>query len=198
MFRWCASAVCMVSCEQGNEVRCRYVLTCGGLYSDRLSQISGCSREPRIVPFRGDYLVLKPEKHYLVKGNIYPVSLRNVTEFPWNPSSSLSRKQTDQPGGENNLLSGGKSHVISELISSNWLLGVDNSFNCCWFQFEDLIFHWMTFSNLWPCDPASLCVCTCVFSITILVRAESLHKTRRLISCFQTLFYVSAHAGAGD
>lgn len=58
---------------KGEEVRCRYVLTCGGLYSDRLSQISGCSREPRIVPFRGDYLVLKPEKHYLVKGNIYPV-----------------------------------------------------------------------------------------------------------------------------
>nr|XP_015824682.2 L-2-hydroxyglutarate dehydrogenase, mitochondrial [Nothobranchius furzeri] len=59
--------------KKGNEVRCRYVLTCGGLYSDRLSQISGCSREPRIVPFRGDYLVLKPEKRYLVKGNIYPV-----------------------------------------------------------------------------------------------------------------------------
>ncbi|XP_034050893.1 L-2-hydroxyglutarate dehydrogenase, mitochondrial [Thalassophryne amazonica] len=59
--------------EKGNEVRCRYVLTCGGLYSDRLSQISGCGREPRIVPFRGDYLILKPEKHYLVKGNIYPV-----------------------------------------------------------------------------------------------------------------------------
>ncbi|XP_077395158.1 L-2-hydroxyglutarate dehydrogenase, mitochondrial isoform X2 [Festucalex cinctus] len=59
--------------KKGTELRCRYVLTCGGLYSDRLSQISGCSREPRIVPFRGDYLVLKPEKHYLVKGNIYPV-----------------------------------------------------------------------------------------------------------------------------
>ncbi|KAG7466162.1 hypothetical protein MATL_G00161870 [Megalops atlanticus] len=59
--------------SKGEEVRCRFVLTCGGLYSDRLSQISGCSPEPRIVPFRGDYLVLKPEKHYLVKGNIYPV-----------------------------------------------------------------------------------------------------------------------------
>ncbi|KAG9336737.1 hypothetical protein JZ751_003085 [Albula glossodonta] len=59
--------------SKGDEVHCRYVLTCGGLYSDRLSQISGCSPEPRIVPFRGDYLVLKPEKHYLVKGNIYPV-----------------------------------------------------------------------------------------------------------------------------
>lgn len=59
--------------SKGKEVRCRYVLTCGGLYSDRLSQISGCSPDPRIVPFRGDYLVLKPEKHYLVRGNIYPV-----------------------------------------------------------------------------------------------------------------------------
>ncbi|XP_008397208.1 L-2-hydroxyglutarate dehydrogenase, mitochondrial [Poecilia reticulata] len=59
--------------KKGDEVRCRYVLTCGGLFSDRLSQISGCSPEPRIVPFRGDYLVLKPEKHYLVRGNIYPV-----------------------------------------------------------------------------------------------------------------------------
>ncbi|XP_012672571.2 L-2-hydroxyglutarate dehydrogenase, mitochondrial [Clupea harengus] len=59
--------------SKGDEVRCRYVLTCGGLYSDRLSQISGCSPEPRIVPFRGDYLVLKPEKRYLVKGNVYPV-----------------------------------------------------------------------------------------------------------------------------
>ncbi|XP_077123451.1 L-2-hydroxyglutarate dehydrogenase, mitochondrial isoform X1 [Ranitomeya variabilis] len=58
---------------QGEEVYCKYVLTCAGLFSDRVSQISGCSAEPRIVPFRGDYLVLKPEKCYLVKGNIYPV-----------------------------------------------------------------------------------------------------------------------------
>ncbi|KAL4656228.1 L-2-hydroxyglutarate dehydrogenase, mitochondrial [Arapaima gigas] len=59
--------------SKGEEVRCRYALTCGGLYSDRLSEMSGCSAEPRIVPFRGDYLVLKPEKRYLVRGNIYPV-----------------------------------------------------------------------------------------------------------------------------
>lgn len=72
---------CIITFSQGNELRCRYVLTCGGLYSDRLSQISGCSREPRIVPFRGDYLVLKPEKNYLVKGNIYPVSLLKM--FSW-------------------------------------------------------------------------------------------------------------------
>ncbi|XP_026866365.1 L-2-hydroxyglutarate dehydrogenase, mitochondrial isoform X1 [Electrophorus electricus] len=62
-----------VRSSTGEEVRCRFVLTCGGLYSDRLAEISGCRAEPRIIPFRGDYLVLKPEKSYLIRGNIYPV-----------------------------------------------------------------------------------------------------------------------------
>jgi len=35
--------------------------------------MSGGPSDPKIVPFRGDYLILKPEKRYLVKGNIYPV-----------------------------------------------------------------------------------------------------------------------------
>ncbi|XP_015751252.1 PREDICTED: L-2-hydroxyglutarate dehydrogenase, mitochondrial-like [Acropora digitifera] len=51
----------------------RYVVTCGGLYSDRLAEKSGCSKDPRIVPFRGEYLKLKEDKSYLVNGNIYPV-----------------------------------------------------------------------------------------------------------------------------
>ncbi|XP_035690539.1 L-2-hydroxyglutarate dehydrogenase, mitochondrial-like [Branchiostoma floridae] len=54
-------------------VSARYVLSCGGLYSDRLAEKSGCSSVPKIVGFRGDYLLLKPEKCHLVKGNIYPV-----------------------------------------------------------------------------------------------------------------------------
>ena len=58
---------------QGEEVHCRYVVTCAGLHSDRISELSGCSPDPQIVPFRGDYLLLKPEKGYLVNGNIYPV-----------------------------------------------------------------------------------------------------------------------------
>ncbi|XP_007097664.2 L-2-hydroxyglutarate dehydrogenase, mitochondrial isoform X1 [Panthera onca] len=58
---------------KGEEVQCQYVVTCAGLYSDRISELSGCNPDPRIVPFRGDYLILKPEKCYLVKGNIYPV-----------------------------------------------------------------------------------------------------------------------------
>jgi L-2-hydroxyglutarate oxidase LhgO len=55
------------------EVQARHVITCGGLYSDKLAGMTGGARDPKIVPFRGDYLVLRPEKSYLVKGNIYPV-----------------------------------------------------------------------------------------------------------------------------
>ncbi|XP_038193867.1 L-2-hydroxyglutarate dehydrogenase, mitochondrial isoform X2 [Arvicola amphibius] len=58
---------------KGEEVHCRYVVTCAGLHSDRISELSGCNPDPQIVPFRGDYLLLKPEKGYLVNGNIYPV-----------------------------------------------------------------------------------------------------------------------------
>lgn len=56
-----------------SPISCRYVVTCGGLYSDRLAEKSGCKEDPRIVPFRGEYLKLKDEKNYLVNGNIYPV-----------------------------------------------------------------------------------------------------------------------------
>ncbi|HVC31612.1 MAG TPA: L-2-hydroxyglutarate oxidase, partial [Steroidobacteraceae bacterium] len=51
----------------------RYLITCGGLYSDRLAQMTGGTAAPRIVPFRGDYYVLVPARRTLVRGLIYPV-----------------------------------------------------------------------------------------------------------------------------
>ena len=36
--------------------------------------LSGGKGDPRIVPFRGEYLVLKKDKSHLINGNIYPVS----------------------------------------------------------------------------------------------------------------------------
>jgi (S)-2-hydroxyglutarate dehydrogenase len=49
------------------------LLTCAGLQADVLARMTGASDDPRIVPFRGDYLVLKPERRSLVRGLIYPV-----------------------------------------------------------------------------------------------------------------------------
>ena len=61
----------------------KYVITCGGLHADRLAEKSGCSPVPKIVPFRGEYLLLKPEKRHLVRGNIYPVSLVLIKCWQW-------------------------------------------------------------------------------------------------------------------
>lgn len=54
-------------------VQTKYVLTCGGLYADKLAELTGCPRAPQIVPFRGEYLLLNEDKRHMVRGNIYPV-----------------------------------------------------------------------------------------------------------------------------
>lgn len=53
--------------------RARYAIFCAGAWSDRLASASGASADPRIVPFRGAYLRLRPERNDLVRGLIYPV-----------------------------------------------------------------------------------------------------------------------------
>ncbi len=57
----------------GAEIASKRVITCAGLQSDRVARMSGGAADPKIVPFRGDYLVLRPERRHLVKANIYPV-----------------------------------------------------------------------------------------------------------------------------
>lgn len=54
-------------------LQAKYALTCAGLQSDKIAELTGCPRAPRIVPIRGEYLLLNPDKHDMVKGNIYPV-----------------------------------------------------------------------------------------------------------------------------
>ncbi|KAK6753982.1 hypothetical protein RB195_013151 [Necator americanus] len=51
----------------------KYLVSCAGLHSDRVAQLSGCAPSPKIVPFRGEYLLLKPDKRKLVRTNVYPV-----------------------------------------------------------------------------------------------------------------------------
>ncbi len=53
--------------------RARAVVTCAGLYSDRLAVMTGAPESPKIVPFRGSYHSLRPEARSLVHGLVYPV-----------------------------------------------------------------------------------------------------------------------------
>jgi (S)-2-hydroxyglutarate dehydrogenase len=54
-------------------IRAAVAICCAGAWSDRLATACGAPAEPRIVPFRGAYLRLRPERRGLVRGNIYPV-----------------------------------------------------------------------------------------------------------------------------
>ncbi|GAB3333471.1 L-2-hydroxyglutarate oxidase [Larkinella ripae] len=52
----------------------KLVVNCAGLYSDKIAQLG--QRQPidlRIIPFRGEYFKLRPEKQHLVRNLIYPV-----------------------------------------------------------------------------------------------------------------------------
>ncbi len=61
-----------VSC--GNErLTAGFLVTCGGLYSDRLVRLSGLKPPARIVPFRGEYYELKSDRRHLCRNLIYPV-----------------------------------------------------------------------------------------------------------------------------
>ena len=53
--------------------RASRLLTCAGLHADRVARLAGVEPGVRIVPFRGEYLLLRPDRRHLVRGLIYPV-----------------------------------------------------------------------------------------------------------------------------
>ncbi len=50
-----------------------FLVTCAGLHSDRLARMAGERPRTRIIGFRGEYFVLRPDREFLVNGLIYPV-----------------------------------------------------------------------------------------------------------------------------
>lgn len=53
--------------------RSQRLITCGGLHADRLARLTGIEPSVKIIPFRGEYYFLRPERRDLVRGLIYPV-----------------------------------------------------------------------------------------------------------------------------
>lgn len=51
----------------------RLVVNCTGLHSDTITKLTGVEPNYRIIPFRGEYYKLKPEKEHLIKNLVYPV-----------------------------------------------------------------------------------------------------------------------------
>jgi 2-hydroxyglutarate dehydrogenase len=57
----------------GDRIAARRAVACAGAWSDLLAASSGTRLDVRIVPFRGAYLKLRPDRAHLVRGQIYPV-----------------------------------------------------------------------------------------------------------------------------
>lgn len=57
----------------GQAFHTKQLTVCGGLQADRLARLQGLNIDFRILPFRGEYFVLKPELNTLVKHLIYPI-----------------------------------------------------------------------------------------------------------------------------
>jgi L-2-hydroxyglutarate oxidase len=54
-------------------VQCRSLVNCGGLHADDVARICGVDPQLQIIPFRGEYYEIVPERQFLVKNLIYPV-----------------------------------------------------------------------------------------------------------------------------
>ena len=57
----------------GGAVRCRNLVNCAGLQSDRVAELCGVAPGLQIVPFRGEYYEIVPGRQHLVRNLIYPV-----------------------------------------------------------------------------------------------------------------------------
>lgn len=56
-----------------NKLSTSFLVNCAGLYSDKIAKMSGVDLAAKIIPFRGEYYLLKDEKKHLVNNLIYPV-----------------------------------------------------------------------------------------------------------------------------
>jgi (S)-2-hydroxyglutarate dehydrogenase len=59
--------------HSAGDTACDWIVTCAGLHSDRVAALTGRPRSVRIVPFRGEYCLIKPERQFLARNLIYPV-----------------------------------------------------------------------------------------------------------------------------
>ncbi len=97
------------------------VINCAGLQSDRLAVTSGDEKNPRIVPFFGEYFLLRPAKRALVNGLIYPVP---DPKYPFLGVHLTKRIDGEIMVGPNAFLAGGREAYRGHQVSPSDLADV--------------------------------------------------------------------------
>ena len=134
----------LVACGDEAE-RVDRLVVCAGLQADRVSRWADGEDDPRIVPFRGEYLTVRPEKRALVRGMVYPVPdprypflgvhfTRRVSgELEVGPNavlalrregyrrSDLATRTCASPGGVPGLLADGAASLAHRPAGGTWL-----------------------------------------------------------------------------
>ena len=67
-----SGTITVIETTQG-PIEANFVINCAGLHSDRMSRLAKSRLDLTIVPFRGEYYDIVPEKHHYIRGLIYPV-----------------------------------------------------------------------------------------------------------------------------
>jgi L-2-hydroxyglutarate oxidase len=62
-----------IAATTAGDYRGQFVINCAGLHSDRVARLGTGTRDVRIIPFRGEYFKLRPDRQHLVRHLIYPV-----------------------------------------------------------------------------------------------------------------------------
>ncbi|MFI5328312.1 MAG: L-2-hydroxyglutarate oxidase, partial [Candidatus Rokuibacteriota bacterium] len=101
-------------------VEAKYLVNCAGLHSDRVAALMGVTPEVRIIPFRGEYYMLRPERRSIVRGLIYPVP---DPEFPFLGVHFTRTIHGDVEAGPNAVLAFAREGYTLGTVRPGELLG---------------------------------------------------------------------------
>ncbi|MCX7833144.1 MAG: L-2-hydroxyglutarate oxidase [Ignavibacteria bacterium] len=85
-----------------NSYKTKFLITCAGLYSDKIAKITNPELTIKIIPFRGEYYLIKKENHHFVRNLIYPVP---DTRFPFLGVHFTRTLKGDREAGPNAVFS---------------------------------------------------------------------------------------------
>jgi (S)-2-hydroxyglutarate dehydrogenase len=101
-------------------VAARHLINCAGLYSDRVAELMGIQPEVRIIPFRGEYYMLRKDRRSLVRDLIYPVP---DPEFPFLGVHFTRTVHGDVEAGPNAVLAFAREGYRLGTVRAGELLG---------------------------------------------------------------------------
>ena len=101
-------------------VRAHNLVNCAGLYADSVARFMGVQPDVRIIPFRGEYYTLRPERD-VVRGLVYPVP---DPEFPFLGVHFTKRISGEMEAGPNAVLAFAREGYRMRTVNITELLAV--------------------------------------------------------------------------